>query len=135
MSTITKCTCGHLISEHTYSENTCGCDIEKCECQLDLGLLIDKYAKEASDRIEQNLKDAKRINELLLSVDGIVTDRDKIEANYDALQSPMACGHLARYAITSDEGVNHCLLCMVISMAHTDNIKIISEIAEIINHE
>lgn len=62
MSTVTKCTCGHLISEHSYCDEKAGCD--KCLCKLDLGALIDKYAQEVADRTEQNLKDAKRITEL-----------------------------------------------------------------------
>lgn len=92
MSTTTKCTCGHLISEHTYSNEKTGCD--KCFCKLDLGELIDKYAKEVADRTEQNLKD-------LIAV----------EANYDALQSPMPCGHLARYAVNEKEGTQYCAVC------------------------
>lgn len=38
-------------------------------------------------------------------------DLKKIEANYDALQSPMPCGHLARYAVNADEGTQYCALC------------------------
>ena len=94
MSTVTTCTCGHLISEHTYSDDKSGCD--KCFCKLNLGELIDKYAKEVADRTEQNLKD-------LIAV----------EANYDALQSPMPCGHLARYAVNEEEGTQYCALCVL----------------------
>ena len=151
MSTVTKCTCGHLISEHTYSGDFTGCDVSDCNCMLDLGELIDKYAKEVADRTEQNLKDAKRIAELenfirtrnvvctwcgytvvydneneeekqaardKVNAHSLVCEKDprtielkQVEANYDALQSPMPCGHLARYAVNGDEGTQYCVLC------------------------
>ncbi len=101
MSTTTKCTCGHLISDHSYSEEYSGCD--KCQCTLNLGELIDKYAKEVADRTEQNLKDMKEIK--------------LIEANYDALQSPMPCGHLARYAVNGEDGTQYCCMCLAEQLA------------------
>lgn len=64
MSTVTKCTCGHEISQHTYSDDDTGCDVYGCNCMLDLGELIDKYAMEVADRTERNLKDMQRIAEL-----------------------------------------------------------------------
>lgn len=42
----------------------------------------------------------------------IKADIEMIEANYDALQTPMVCGHLARYAIVGDEGTGHCVTCL-----------------------
>ncbi len=62
-------------------------------------------------------------------------DLKKIEANYDALQSPMPCGHLARYAVNADEGTQYCLSCLCESVTGTNNVKIQAKIAEIINHE
>ena len=106
MSTVTKCTCGHEISEHTYSEDYTGCDIPKCNCMLDLGELIDKYQIEVTDRTAQNLKDAERINDLLSSL-------VLVERNYDALQSPMPCGHLARHAVNEEAGTQYCALCVL----------------------
>ncbi len=38
-------------------------------------------------------------------------DLKAIEANYDALQSPMPCGHLARYAVNEEAGTQYCALC------------------------
>jgi len=34
-----------------------------------------------------------------------------VEANYDALQTPMPCGHLARYAVNGEEGTQYCVMC------------------------
>lgn len=36
-----------------------------------------------------------------------------VEANYDALQSPMPCGHLARYAVNEEAGTQYCSLCVL----------------------
>ena len=36
----------------------------------------------------------------------------RAEANYDALQSPMPCGHLARYAVNEKAGTQYCSLCV-----------------------
>lgn len=33
------------------------------------------------------------------------------EANYDTLQTPMPCGHLARYATTNESGTQFCVWC------------------------
>lgn len=106
MSTVTKCTCGHEISQHTYSEDFTGCDIADCKCMLDLGELIDKYQIEVADRTEQGLKDTEKINELL-------GDLVLVEKNYDALQTPMACGHLARYAVNEEAGTQYCVMCVL----------------------
>lgn len=104
MSTVTKCTCGHEISQHTYSEDFTGCDVSGCNCMLDLGELIDKYQIEVTDRTEQGLKDTEKINDLL-------GELVLVERNYDALQTPMPCGHLARYAVNDKEGTQYCALC------------------------
>jgi len=40
-------------------------------------------------------------------------DLKKIEANYDALQSPMPCGHLARYAVNEEAGTQYCVMCVL----------------------
>lgn len=37
----------------------------------------------------------------------------QIEANYDALQTPMPCGHLARYAVNEEDGTQYCALCVL----------------------
>lgn len=34
-----------------------------------------------------------------------------VEANYDALQTPMPCGHLARYAVNGEDGTQYCCMC------------------------
>lgn len=36
-----------------------------------------------------------------------------VEANYDALQSPMPCGHLARYAVNEEAGTQYCAICVL----------------------
>ena len=38
-------------------------------------------------------------------------DFKKVEANYDALQSPMPCGHLSRYAVNGEDGTQYCCMC------------------------
>lgn len=63
------------------------------------------------------------------------TDLKKIEANYDALQSPMPCGHLARYAVNAEGGTQYCVMCLCESLTGTNDTKIQSRIAEIINNE
>jgi hypothetical protein len=35
----------------------------------------------------------------------------QVEANYDALQTPMPCGHLARYAVNGEDGTQYCCMC------------------------
>lgn len=37
----------------------------------------------------------------------------QVKANYDALQTPMPCGHLARYAVNGEEGTQYCSLCVL----------------------
>jgi len=37
---------------------------------------------------------------------------ESIEANYDALQTPMPCGHLARYAVNGEGGTQYCCMCL-----------------------
>lgn len=34
-------------------------------------------------------------------------------ANYNALQTPMPCGHLARYAVNGEDGTQYCALCVL----------------------
>lgn len=191
MSTVTKCTCGHEISQHTYSEDFIGCDVLGCNCMLNLGGLIDMYQIEITDRTAQNLKDMEIIDELRTTNARLITaaagrgmvsemdnmqevavlvcglhdkiarlenfirtrnvvctwcgfmvvydsqdeqakqsayaqvnthalickkdprniDLKAVEANYDALQSPMACGHLARYAVNEEAGTQYCAIC------------------------
>ena len=105
MSTVTTCTCGHEISQHTYSDTDCGCDIEGCNCMLDLGELIDKYAKEVADRTEQNLQDMKEIAQLK-------ADRENAYKEIREMNIPMPCGHLARYAVNGEEGTQYCCMCL-----------------------
>ncbi len=62
-------------------------------------------------------------------------DIKAIEANYDALQSSMPCGHLARYAVNVDEGTQYCVMCVCEAVTGTTDKKIQAQIAEIINHE
>lgn len=40
------------------------------------------------------------------------TQLKQVEANYDALQSPMPCGHLARYAVNGEDGTQYCCMCL-----------------------
>ena len=105
MSTVTTCTCGHEISQHTYSDTDCGCDIEGCNCMLDLGELIDKYAKEVADRTEQNLQDMKEIAQLK-------ADRENAYALLRTYNTPMPCGHLGAYAVGGEEGTQYCVMCL-----------------------
>jgi len=58
-------------------------------------------------------------------------DLKKIEANYDALQSPMPCGHLARYAVNEEEGTQYCCMCHVSNLDGTIDVlhKTLREIA------
>lgn len=46
-------------------------------------------------------------------IQALESDIKAIEANYDALQSPMPCGHLARYAVNGEEGTQYCALCVL----------------------
>lgn len=39
-------------------------------------------------------------------------DLKAVESNYDALQSPMPCGHLARYAVNGEGGTQYCCMCL-----------------------
>lgn len=43
----------------------------------------------------------------------LMSEIKMVEANYDALQSPMPCGHLARYAVNEKEGTQYCALCVL----------------------
>lgn len=104
MSTVTKCTCGHEISQHTYSGDFTGCDIADCKCMLDLGELIDKYQIEVTDRTEQNLKDLNEIAQLK-------ADRENAYKEIRDMNIPMPCGHLARYAVNEEVGTQYCCMC------------------------
>ena len=128
MSTVTKCTCGHEISQHTYSEDFTGCDVSGCNCMLDLGELIDKYQIEVTDRTEQNLKDVNEIAQLK-------ADRENAYKEIRDMNIPMPCGHLARYAVNVDEGTQYCVMCVCEAVTGTTDKKIQAQIAEIINHE
>lgn len=65
---------------------------------------------------------------------GILRKRMKefkqVEANYDALQSPMPCGHLARYAVNGEDGTQYCCMCEMVSTKEELNkyIKFFNEI-------
>lgn len=53
MTTKTFCQCGHPISDHTYSEDYCGCDVKGCACSLDLGGHIDTLVAKISEIAEE----------------------------------------------------------------------------------
>ena len=112
MSTVTKCTCGHEISQHTYSDSDTGCDIPKCDCTLDLGELIDKYAKEVADRTEQNIIDAKNLDILYKEFERSQDENKFMSEQIDKLNAPMPCGHLARYAVNGEGGTQYCCMCL-----------------------
>lgn len=81
------CKCGHLENEHAAlldDKNTMVCfhpDSKGRYCEC----------MEFQQDLEAHLK--------------------QVEANYDALQTPMPCGHLARYAVNGEEGTQYCSLC------------------------
>ena len=111
MSTVTKCTCGHEISQHTYSGDYTGCDVYGCNCMLDLGELIDKYAMEVADRTEQNIIDAKNLDILYKEFERSQDEIKFMSEQIDKLNAPMPCGHLARYAVNGEDGTQYCLMC------------------------
>lgn len=49
----------------------------------------------------------------------------------DKLNAPMPCGHLARYAVNSDEGTQYCVMCHVSNLDGTIDVlhKTLHEIA------
>ena len=52
-------------------------------------------------------------------------------ANYNAMQTPMPCGHLARYAVNGEEGTQYCVMCHVSNLDGTIDVlhKTLHEIA------
>ena len=80
------CKCGHNIDNHWVS---CNHENERydydCDCKLTPQQIADEYFKQLK----------------------------QVEANYDALQSPMPCGHLARYAVNVDVGTQYCVMCVL----------------------
>jgi len=51
------------------------------------------------------------IQNKLANYDAQAEQLKQVEANYDALQTPMPCGHLARYAVNGEEGTQYCVVC------------------------
>ncbi len=51
------------------------------------------------------------IQNKLANYDAQAEQLKQVEVNYDALQTPMPCGHLARYAVNGEEGTQYCCMC------------------------
>lgn len=87
------CTCGHSENEHEplngeyacFHKNPDGSFTNYCECMC--------FVEDANLTWQRDMK--------------------LIEANYDALQTPMSCGHLARYAANEEDGTQYCVMCVL----------------------
>lgn len=71
------------------------------------------------------------IQNKLANYDAQAEQLKQVEANYDALQTPMPCGHLARYAVNGEEGTQYCCMCHVSNLDGTIDVlhKTLREIA------
>ncbi len=86
------CTCGHFESEHKYmNEENFACFHENGDPNELTYCICMTFVEDAEATVKAHMK--------------------QIEANYDALQSPMPCGHLARYAVNGEDGTQYCALC------------------------
>ena len=61
----------------------------------------------------QRAKDGFSFCECTVSNETLLENLKQVEANYDALQSPMPCGHLARYAVNGEDGTQYCCMCVL----------------------
>lgn len=84
---------------------------------------------------KQAARDKVNAHSLVCEKDPRTIELKQIEFNYDALQSPMPCGHLARYAVNGEEGTQYCCMCLCETVTGTTDPKIQAKIAEIINHD
>ena len=66
-----------------------------------------------TDRTEQNIIYKKNLEILHKEFERSQSNLIAVEANYDALQTPMPCGHLARYAVSGEEGTQYCAMCVL----------------------
>ena len=57
--------------------------------------------------------DKENARKAVIELEALETNLEQVEANYDALQTPMPCGHLARYAVNEEEGTQYCALCVL----------------------
>ncbi len=55
--------------------------------------------------------DKENARKAVIELEALETNLKQVEANYDALQTPMPCGHLARYAVNEEEGTQYCCMC------------------------
>ncbi len=85
------CKCGHDESEHQEMSNFIK-DLACFHPNNEIGLMFCECMNFEED-LQAHLK--------------------QIEANYDALQTPMPCGHLARYAVNGEEGTQYCVMCVL----------------------
>jgi len=57
--------------------------------------------------------DKENARKAVIELEALETNLEQVEANYDALQTPMPCGHLARYAVNGEEGTQYCVMCEI----------------------
>ena len=75
--------------------------------------------------------DKENARKAVIELEALETNLKQVEANYDALQTPMPCGHLARYAVNEEEGTQYCVMCHVSNLDGTIDVlhKTLHEIA------
>lgn len=74
--------------------------------------IIAQNAAEEIYRLRAELRSKERWAEQYHSQAKELQERvEYMEAQIDALNTVMPCGHLARYAVTADEGTGYCLMC------------------------
>ncbi len=80
---------------------------------------------------KQAARDAVNAHALVCEKDPRTIQLKQVETNYDALQTPMPCGHLARYAVNGEEGTQYCVMCHVSNLDGTIDVlhKTLHEIA------
>lgn len=111
------CTCGHKESEHEpMSDIDAGLacmhkinDVESadfmfCHC---MQFVWDEEAFTRDALTEANVLIANLQNK----IESLREDRGDLLLQVNAYNTLMPCGHLARYAVTADEGTSFCLMC------------------------
>ena len=110
------CTCGHKESEHfTMESEELACfhkigEFEGNDQYIYCSCMQFAWDEEAFTRdtlIEANELIANLQNEIA----SLREDRGDLLLQVNAYNTLMPCGHLARYAVTADEGTSFCLMC------------------------
>jgi len=104
-----------LATLETNCANAIQANIEVAQLNVALQEKIEEYT-EVYNRVmaEQCAPDEQHctcVPALRMEITTLQTVIKQVEANYNALQMLMPCGHLARYAVNGEDGTQYCCMC------------------------